>query len=283
MSKCAVGYKSGGEIVMALGLGLRLGMTRPAVAAAGGDSSYHPDDDGAGADMYLLAIAEDITEAGTGVDAWAWRNTGSTNIFKQGTDGNRPSYAATGVLSRPCVTFNGTSDFMNARNSGDSADIPLSTVLATGGIGCWLAVISVNGVTSTSATAYENDTLFGDKSGSAGMVLHKTGVPVYSYRSWAWDGSADKADTTISLDTGYVAMWRKPNTTNIYSSVNGGTETETANGTVSTLTGGLIIGANAGLGAQEFDGELYCLMCWKSAPADIADIITRLMTYYGIS
>lgn len=281
MATCAVGYKSGGEIVMALGLGLRMGLTRPAASVtAGGGAAYHPDDDGAGADMYILAGADDITESGTGVDTWAWRNTGSTNIYKQGTDANRPSYNATGVLSKPCVTFNGTSDVMLARNAADSADIPVSAILAAGGIGAILCVFATSAVTSTSATAYDNDTILGDDSGVFGLVLHKTGVPVYSFRTWAWDGTADKADTTINLNTGYVGMWRKPDTSTLYSSVNGGSETSVASGTVSTLTAGLQLGDGVG---EEFTGELYCIMAWKSAPADIADIISRLMTYYGIS
>lgn len=266
---------------MALGLGIGVGLSRPQQAAAAA-AAWHPDDEFADWDMYILADAEDITEADTGVDAWAWRNA-STNIFKQATDANRPTFTAEGVLGKPCVTFNGTSDVMLGRNAGNTADAPISTFLAAGGVGLMICVFVTTAVTSTSANAYENDCIVGDDSGAAGMVLHKNNTgPVYSFRAWAWDGTADKADTTISLNTGYVGVWRKPDTTNLYGSVNGGSETSVANGTVSSLTPGVQLGDAQG---EEFTGELYLVAAIKAAPTaqEIADIVTNLKTYFGIA
>lgn len=253
-----------------------------AAAAGGGGSSYHPDDDGAGADMYILANADDITEAGTGVDRWNWRNTAGVlagHNFKQGTDASRPSYNTTGVLSKPCVTFNGTSDRMLGRNNANSADLPMSTFLDTNAVGCILVVFATGAVASTSSTPYNNDTILGDDSGGTGGIVLHNNTTDYDFRCWSWTGATPFADAKFSLSSGVVGMYRKTGTT-LYSSVNGGSESSAAAATVSTLTYGVQIGDALG---EEFNGELYCIMAWKSTPANIADIITNLMTYYGIS
>ena len=74
-------------------------------------------------------------------------------------------------------------------------------------------------------------------------------------------------------------MYRKTSTT-LYSSVNGGAESSVAAATVSALTYGVQIGDAVG---EEFGGEIYCIMAWKTTPSNIADIITNLKTFFGIS
>ena len=262
-----------------LNLGLGFAVNQPVAAAGGGGSSYHPDDDGAGADLYILANADDITEVGTGVDRWEWRNNAGAaagHNFKQVTDSSRPSYNASGTLGKPCVTFNGTSDKMLGRNNANSADLPMSTFLATNGLGCILAVVRPAGITSgDSFNHYNNDCIIGDDSGGSGGLCLRTGFAV----AWGYDGAQPASEAAITVPNNFVLTWRK-DATKIYVSVNGSEEAGTTCGNISTLSYGIEIGDSVG---QEFNGELYCIMAWKSTPATLADIITNLKAYFGIS
>lgn len=160
---------------------------------------------------------------------------------------HQPAYRdTTPLMLENCVDFDGSTDTMGLFNNAGAVAKTLADVMGASAktilISFYATTISPN-----AANAYDNDPLIGDLSQYFGLFL-KNVSGTYKLQAYNFDGTADVVEATVSLTTSYVAMVRH-NGTNLYLSINGGSESSVASGATQVTTGAMRLAYVAGSGA----------------------------------
>lgn len=191
--------------------------------------------------------------------------SGNSRNLTQATGANQPLFKTAQFPSGgPGVDFDGSNDFMTNATA-------LSSFISAGAYTLFF-VVQVDAVATNAANTYDNVTLWGDSGGFAGVHLKSAGPTIMAYN---WDGSDDHNDLTFATTTSYVYMQRHEGG-NLYSALDGATETSVASGNTSTLTGTQFVGGVSGL--EPFNGrigEFFIYNVALTAP-QMAEVTTYL-------
>ncbi len=209
------------------------------------------------------------TNDGDTIGGWG-DQSGVAHHFSQSTSGSRPTLKLNIQNSKPVIRFDGTDDLMT--NSAQVGTFIVNTAYT------YFIVWKATAINTNGATTDQNDSIICDTGGYFGMFL-KSAPTQWVYN---WDGTSDSATTSIATGSFMVSMGRHE-TGNLYSSVNGGSETSTASGNTQVTTGTMKIG-NDRLGSNFLDGDIAEMIVYNVAVSttNISNVITYLRTKYGI-
>lgn len=203
--------------------------------------------------------------------------TGNSRHLNQGSANPRPIIEVAGPLSRDAFSFDGSDDNI----VGSTA---LSTLFSnsTGYIICSFVLDTVS---TNAANIYDNDAVFSDTGNFIGVFL-KNNAGTHTLAGYNWDGSAD-SPTAHSVNTGtaYVVEWRHEGG-NLHTRVNNSSWNTVASGNTSTMTGGIVLGAEIAGGGQNFtDMKIVDFATFSTVPDDATKtaLATNFMSYIGAS
>lgn len=180
------------------------------------------------------------------------------------------------VNAHDAISFDGTDDQLSTTVSGLTIDAFLNN--NSGLVFASFVFDDVNG--SNNANIYDNDPVFADSGGYIGAFV-KQG----SFQHYNWDGSADvTAAVTISAGTTYVGLWRH-DASNLYRTLNGGTEASVASGSTQSMAGLLYLAQGRIGGGVNADIKILEFITMDTDPGSTARaaLMTNMMSYAGAS
>ena len=184
-----------------------------------------------------------ITLNGATVSAWA-DQSGSGNDVSQATAANQPTFRASGINGQPDLDFDGGDSLVSAA--------ALSAFFGAQAKSLYL-------VTSIDTIAGDRN-LFGDNAG--GFFFARSSAVADRLDLFNWDGAAyDIATQSAAADTKYIVHARH-DTSNIYLSLNGGTENTVASGATTNLTFAMTLGRGTG---GLLDGKIAEVVAYNRA------------------
>lgn len=201
--------------------------------------------------------------------------TGNGRHLNQGSANPRPIIEAAGTLSRDAFSFDGTDDNI----VGSTA----LSVLMSNSTGYIICSFVLDAVSTNAANIYDNDAVFSDTGNFIGVFL-KNNAGTVTLAGYNWDGNADSpAAHSVTIGTAYVVEWRHEGGT-FYTRVNKGTWNSVASGNTSTVTGGIVLGAEISGGGQNFtDMKIVDFATLSAVPDDTTKdmLATNFMAYIG--
>lgn len=201
--------------------------------------------------------------------------TGNSRHLNQGSANPRPIIEAAGTWSRDSFSFDGTDD-----NIGGTTQLSVLMSNSTGYIICSFVL---DAVSTNAANIYDNDAVFSDSGNFVGVFL-KNNAGAVTLAGYNWDGNADSPTAhSVTIGTAYVVEWRHEGGT-FYTRVNKGAWNSVASGNTSTMTGGIILGAEVSGGVQNFtDMKIVDFATLSTVPDDTTkdSLATNFMAYIG--
>jgi hypothetical protein len=205
-----------------------------------------------------------------------WRNQAvAGEDFVQSNTGKQPSIATgIGPTGKAALRFDGSDDGMFTGSA-------ISTFFSSTA-GVVIAAAIVRAVTSNDANSWTNDSVWQDSASFVGTHLKTApGSGSKTVLSYGFDSADRKASTVITdanlIDAVNVFMWRHESS-NVYGSVNGGTEDSAALGTVGGMTGVLFTGGVT-VGTQI---DIFEMVSFSTPPSSgtLAALIADMRLYY---
>ncbi len=195
--------------------------------------------------------------------------SGVGHHFVQSSSGARPTLKLNIQNGKPVLRFDGTTDLMT--NAAQLGTFIANTAYT------YFIVWKATAINTNGATTDQNDTIICDTGGYFGIFL-KSAPTQFVYN---WDGTSDSATTNIATGSFMVSMGRHESG-NLYSSVNGGTETSSASGNTQVTTGTMKLG-NDRLGSNFLDGDIAEIIVYNVAVSttNISNVTTYLRSKYG--
>ena len=178
--------------------------------------------------------------------------------------------SGTPLMLLPCTDFDGSSQYFQLKNNAGTVNKALSDII-TNSAATLLVSFYAEGITANAAAAYDNDCIFGDAGGFFGLHLKNSADPRLLF--YNWDGNEDTLSLATTINASHVAMMRHEGS-NIYGSIDGGSESSVASGNTSTMTGNPQIAR--GVGAKYFNGRIGEIAIWNAAltGSDLSDAIS---------
>ena len=188
------------------------------------------------------------------------------------TVANGPTYkVTTPLMPLPCLHFNGSSEFLGLFNDDATAYKAMSDIWGVGAKTLLIAFY-IESVVTNQAEANQNETIFSDcardsvaDGGYFGLHLKNTGSG-YKLIVYNWDGNTDTVELDVELNTPYVATMRH-NGTNLYLSLNGGSESSTPSGNTTDVAGTPCIGRGYFSFNEFFNGRIGEIALYNAALA----------------
>jgi hypothetical protein len=173
---------------------------------------------------------------------------------------------ATPLMQLSCLDFNGSNEmYVLWDDTGVTAQL-LSAILGAGAK-TLIAAIYVKGVTSNAAGAWNNEAIFCDqvtgKGTFFGLHLRNTGSG-YKIIAYNWGGSENKVELDILLNTSYVVTLRHDGT-NLYISLNGGSESSVASTNTTDMTGACVLARSIPAFPIFFNGRIGEIAFYNAA------------------
>lgn len=225
--------------------------------ANGGGSGIHTNTpSGAPADGDLIEIWDD---EGDGL----YTGTPGVCLRYWNTTTNRPVLRSTTslLMSMANLSFDGSNHNMRAALQDIS-----TTRIASDFVGASAKTIIVafyaEAITLTSANPYENHTLVADATGFFGLHLRSSGGTKVTAYSFNGVGN-DTHEISCSAGASHVVVMRH-DASNLYLSLDGGSETSTAAGATSNLGGDFAIGKSSGASSY-FNGRIGEIAIYNAA------------------
>jgi len=205
---------------------------------------------------------------GSAVQVWEQETdstTDTTREFTFTTSGREPAYrSGTPLMLLPCLDFDGTDDSMDAENF-TGGDTSVSEYV---GASAKTVIISFYGesITAADAASYQNHSLWCDgPSGFLGIFL-KNESGQRKAIAYNWDGNEDAVSVNINEGQSHVVMYRHDGT-NLFISIDGGSESSVASGATSDLSGTMRLGK--GISASvNYNGRIGEIKIWNTSDAD---------------
>lgn len=153
-----------------------------------------------------------------------------------------PTWNSAGINSLGALQFNGTDDEYSLRADDGTTARTVANIF-TANHTVFIAFRMTGAPFNNTTNPYINDALMADGGSYWGIHLTDHGG-TYSIDAFCYSGSSQHyASQTILLDTDYVVMMRSDGT-NIYCSINNGSEASTASGNPDNTTNEVVIGAS---------------------------------------
>ena len=213
--------------------------------------------------LWLPVNADSVTEAGTGASQWD-DQSGNGHSLVQGTDANRPTYAASDsdFNGHGSLTFNGTSDRL----------IDASAAIATGGTYVWWAVIKLTTADANPRWLMETQT---GRLALASWTGTKWGTFVAAFSPWA----SSSPDTTAKALV--VVFDGSGGTARLYE---GGNDRGTIAYLALNISGAFGVGANYVGTANYYSGKIAELgIAADITAANITALRAYLTATYGVA
>lgn len=208
---------------------------------------------------------------GDSIQVWG-NETGADRIFKHFTVGTAPVWRqTTPLMLLPCLDFTGGQRLVLTNNTNTSQ--PLSTLIANNAFTVLIAFYAET-VTSTTGTVYNGHPLINDTGQFWGLFLRLIGgIPKLSV--YNWDGSADVVTLDSTVSASHVVMIRHQSSI-LYISLDGGTESSIASGNTTNIAQGVNVGHGS---VAEYDGRIGEIAVYNVAltGTDLTDAIDYFM------
>jgi hypothetical protein len=209
------------------------------------------------------------------VQVWSAEADGSVSPANAAypTSGREPAYrSGTPLMLLPCLDFDGTDDELRTVNNASISDYLNSGSFLGDQAKTIIVAFYAESITSSNADPVENHSIIG---GSESFVLScksVSGTPKVQFCNN--DAGWDTIEQTIAATTTVVACARH-DATNIYLSVDGGSETSAASGATSGWPNTYINIGKAGGGAVRFNGRIGEIALYNAAltGSDLTDAI----------
>ncbi len=186
--------------------------------------------------LYQTSGGSLVTTDAQSVDV-AQSGGGLARCMRQSTSGARPLYKTGIVNGKSVLRFDGTDDFMtgNATSTPGTggSSLALSDFISASAY-TYVAYLSVTSARAAQALVYNNDALWAEQGGFAGLMASLSGATV-TFHAYNWDGNADSAVVTGAQSTFHKVAVRHDGG-NIRIRINGSAWVSTASGNTSTLT-----------------------------------------------
>ncbi len=196
-----------------------------------------------------------------------------------GATANQPHWFSSTGMYLPSLYFDG-GDSLNAINNTLSTYQPLSAFVGAANKTIIFA-LRLTAAGTNSANIYDNTGILSDSGGYFGLHL-KTVSGTHTLYAYNWDGNADSAGVTVSLDTDYVVMIRHNGSSLSLSVLSGAlgvtrSDANTSSGATSNVTGTLRLAKNyASAMWTGYIGEIYLSnCCLSSTNAVLTDFVSR--------
>ena len=202
---------------------------------------------------------------GSAVQVWEQETDSSTDTtreFTYSTTGREPIYrSTTPLMLLPCLDFDGTDDQMNAQDFVGS-DAQASEFLGASAKTILVAFYGES-ITAANALSYDNHALFCDGlAGFLGIFLKNNGGQRQAI-AYNWDGNEDQVAININEAQSHVVVYRHDGT-NLFISVDGGSELFVPSGATTTMTGNMRIGFGLGTGTR-YNGRIGEIAVYNAA------------------
>jgi len=163
-------------------------------------------------------------------------------IYRSTTNQSPLYKTAAPALPLPDLLFDGSNDAEIVDNRTGTAAITISNFFGAQAATI-LVAFQIHACALNNGNAWINSPILGDTSSFMGLFVRRssTGPDVHKLQFYNWDGNQDLVEFTITLNTNYVACWRH-DTSNLYGSINGGSESSIASGATQSMVGALGFG-----------------------------------------
>jgi hypothetical protein len=179
-----------------------------------------------------IAPGSDPAEDGEAV--LAWQDEGAADLALYPITGN-PDYRA---ATPAAVEFTSANfDFMRFRNNANSAGKTIGDLMGASAKTIIIA-LTVEAIILNETASYNNDLVLGDDSYFGIYLKNSTPKKIITYN---WDGSETPVLLDVELATLYIYAIRHDGT-DLFASLNGGTEASVASGATEATTGELLLG-----------------------------------------
>lgn len=202
-----------------------------------------------------------------GNEVQVWRqesDSGTTRQFRyiSATSASPNFRTTTPLMLLSCLDFDGTNDIMVMQNNAgvDAAANEFMTTTAK----TILVAFYAESITSTNADPYINHPIIAAAvGGRIGICLKDvSGTPKIQFTNN--DGDDDILELAITANASHVAVLRHDGT-NLYGSVDGGSESSIASGTTATFNGAVQLGTINIAGTARFNGRIGELAIYNAA------------------
>jgi hypothetical protein len=204
---------------------------------------------------------------GTGFITTWYDQSGNFRDFVQATSTAQPTYTASGIDGKPCMTFDGTSDYLRAP--------VLTSALIDNNSGYIVTVINNTSFAS-------GDRLILLDAGNAYYDI-QVNLATPSISAVNYDGSADVATVSTGFSFGADIVFEWVHTGgNVIANVNNGTDATTASGNTSVLTTGNQDIAKDTFGVGWWPGLMSEMVFYEGTLPDRAGVKANINGYYNL-
>lgn len=176
------------------------------------------------------------------------------------------------ALPKPDLLFDGVNDALVVLNRTGSSATAINGIFGAQAATILIA-FQIHACALNNANAWTNSPIVTQPGGFFGIYVRRssTGPDVFKLQFFNWDGNQDVVEFTIALNTNVVACWRH-DMTNLYGSINGGSESSIASGATSNMTGGFFIGGGGASGTTFANCSIGEVLVYNAAltGADLA-------------
>jgi hypothetical protein len=180
------------------------------------------------------------TQASDGSNVEVWDDVDGNNMMFtwKTSDTTGPTYQVnTPLMLNPCLDFEASEQLFSFQEAGTGGTgVPASTFFGAGAKTIIVAVY-VESISTTSGNTWTNNAIIKDSAELMGLHLRTSGGQP-KLQAYNWDGNNDTVEIDIAVDTSYIACLRHDGT-NLYVSINGGSESSVTSGNTTSLTGQL--------------------------------------------
>ena len=218
--------------------------------------------------------ADSITKLADGDPLALWENDSGAGEFS-GSGGTEPKFRSSlGPKGGACIIFDGSTQYMDCAGT-----IKLADIVAAGAFTIF-AVLKVSAIATSAVAPFSNDTLLGESVGSKFALAFRDGTPDALLA--VYDGATQEIASKPNLGD-WDLLEFVHNGSDIFSQINEGGFVSKSAGSITDLTGDLILGRDQ-TGAFYFNGSLARLVVYNSKLSDEDARLVResLNTLYGI-
>jgi hypothetical protein len=185
------------------------------------------------------------TTAGDGDNVEVWDDVNGNNMMftwkTSATTG--PTYQVnTPLMLNPCLDFEAAEQLFAFQETGSGSTGVAADTFFDANAKTIIVAVYVESISTTSGNTWTNNAILKDSGELFGLHLRTSGGQP-KLQAYNWDGNNDTVEIDIALGTSYVACYRHDGT-NVYVSINGGSESSVASGSTTSMTGQMELAVN---------------------------------------